>query len=113
MLHQTASFLKVSSVRYVGNLDASVSKIALACGSGGSFLDAARRKGCDCMLTGEATFHACLEAQATGIGLILVGHYASERFAMQWLADHLSSEMSELVVWASCDEEDPIERLSV
>lgn len=113
ILRQAASFLKLPAIRYVGDLNASVSKVALACGSGGSFLDAARRKGCDCMLTGEATFHDCLEAQSSQIGLILVGHFASERFAMQWLADRLSLEMSELSIWASCDERDPIEQLSV
>ncbi|QDV71177.1 Putative GTP cyclohydrolase 1 type 2 [Rosistilla carotiformis] len=113
IMRRAADFLKLPNVRYVGDPDAAVTKVALACGSGGSFLDAARRKGCDCMLTGESNFHGCLEAQSQGIGLILVGHYASERFAMEQLADHLIQEHDELTVWASRSESDPLRQFSL
>ena len=113
VMRQAAQFLKLSRLRYVGDPHTTVTKIALACGSGGSFLDAAKRKGCDVLLTGEANFHGCLEAQAVGIGLVLVGHYASERFAMEQLAEHLSSQHAELSVWASRDESDPLQQLSL
>jgi putative NIF3 family GTP cyclohydrolase 1 type 2 len=80
----------------------------VACGSGGSLLDAARANGCDCLITGEANFHACLEAEANGIGLILCGHYASERFAMERLAEVLASDFPDVDVWASRNECDPL-----
>lgn len=99
------------SPRIVGQQDQSVSKVALACGSGGSFLSAANRRGCDVMLTGEATFHTCLEAESLGIGLILLGHYWSERFAMERMADDLQQEIAELTVWASRSEHDPLTML--
>ena len=35
------------------------------------------------MLLGETHYHTYLEAEAHGIGLILPGHYASERFGME------------------------------
>jgi dinuclear metal center YbgI/SA1388 family protein len=100
------------SVRVVGEGLARISRVALACGSGGSFLSAAARKGCQGFVTGEATFHVCLEAQALGIGLVLVGHYQSERFAMEFLADKLQSEWPDLNVWASRTEQDPLRWLS-
>ena len=93
---------------YVGGVDREVAKIAFACGSGGSFLDKAVRVGCDAMVTGEATFHTCLDAKAKGVALILLGHYSSERFAVEQLADRLQREFKELKVWASADERDPI-----
>jgi len=86
-----------------------VSKVAIACGSGGSFLDKAVFVGCDAMISGEATFHTCLDAKAKGVALILLGHYSSERFAVEALAERLQKEFSELTVWASADECDPIE----
>ena len=113
LVADTASFLKIPHIRYVGNLESPVTKIALACGSGGSFLDPARRAGCDAMVTGESNFHGCLEAEATQVSLILVGHYASERFAMDWLANKIASEHEELTVWASEAESDPISLLSL
>ena len=60
------------------------------------------------MITGEANFHGCLEAEATGVGLVLVGHYASERFAMEGLAEWLGGQFPQLEVWASLDEADPL-----
>lgn len=98
--------------RIVGQPDALVSKVAIACGSGGSFLAAAKRRGCDVLLTGEATFHTCLEARSLGIGLGLLGHYSSERFAMEQLAKKLANEIDAIEVWASKIESDPIRLLS-
>lgn len=85
-----------------------IKKLGVACGSGGSFLSAAKRKGCQALVTGEATFHTCLEARTLGIALILVGHYWSERFAMEKLADRLSEDLTETQFWASRCERDPI-----
>jgi len=94
--------------RLTGNIDAETSKVAIACGSGGSFLAAARRRGCDALITGEANFHTCLEAESSRIGLVLLGHYWSERFAMERLAEQLQREFVEVSVWASRIERDPI-----
>lgn len=96
------------SVKLVGRRDKSVSRVAIGCGSGGSFLRAAAKAGCDALVTGEANFHGCLEAEALEIALVLVGHYASERFAMEWLAGHLQAEFPTCLVWASESEKDPI-----
>ncbi len=85
-----------------------ISKVAIACGSGGSFLDKAAHVGCDAMITGEATFHTCLDAKAKGVTLMLLGHYTSERFAVEQLAMNLKEEFSELNVWPSTDECDPV-----
>ena len=98
--------------RLVGNGAASVQRIAFACGSGGSFLSAARRRGCDALITGEATFHTCLEAEAFGIGLGLLGHFWSERFAMDQLAERIAEEFDSIEVWASESECDPVTPLS-
>ena len=105
---EVKQFLSTAQVRVVGNLDRAVQLVGVACGSGGSFLPSARAKGCDCLVTGEANFHACLEAESIGMGLILTGHYASERFAMERLADELASLFPRLEVWASVRERDPL-----
>ena len=78
--------MATTQVGLIGEDDRPVSRVAVACGSGGSFLAAARDNDCDCLVTGEANFHTCLEAEAGDIGLVLVGHFASERFAMEQLA---------------------------
>ncbi|MGB7327170.1 MAG: Nif3-like dinuclear metal center hexameric protein [Rubripirellula sp.] len=94
--------------RFVGTAEQSVQSVASACGSGGSFLAAAKRRGCDALVTGEATFHTCLEARSMGIGLVLLGHFHSERFAMERLSETLAAELPDVTVWASRDECDPM-----
>lgn len=89
-----------AEVRVVGGRR-EIRRVAIACGSGGSFLMAAAACECQAMITGEATFHTCLEAESIGIDLVLVGHFASERFAMVRLADVLRAEL--LASGIACD----------
>lgn len=112
LIRRAASAVGAASPRLVGDPDRKVSKVAVACGSGGSFLSAARRRGCDVLITGEATFHTCLEAEACGIGMGLLGHYWSERFAMESLAKLLEANFPQLSIWASNTEHDPLSTLS-
>jgi dinuclear metal center YbgI/SA1388 family protein len=93
----------------VGSESQPVSRVAIACGSGGSFLAAAARSGCECLVTGEATFHTCLEAEALGIGLILLGHFSSERFAMERLAAELGKNFPSVPCFTSLCDVDPLQ----
>jgi len=111
MAERVKSFLTVNSLQIVGNDAQPASRVAIACGSGGSFLETAIAKGCDCLITGETSFHTCLEAEARGVGLILSGHFASERFALLSLADYLSDQLPDIDVWASRTECDPLRTL--
>jgi len=101
--------LALSTVPWTGDPQQPISRVAIACGSGGEFLSAAIGKKCDVLLTGEARFHTSLEARAAGIGLVLAGHYATERPAMEYLAGVLSREFPGITVCASEVERDPIQ----
>jgi dinuclear metal center YbgI/SA1388 family protein len=101
--------LGVTVLPYVGDLSQTVSRVAVACGSGGEFLKEAIGRKCDVLLTGEARFHTALEARTAGIGLVLAGHYATERPALEVLASHLVSQFQDISAWASDVERDPIQ----
>lgn len=101
-------FLGVEGLHQVGHDDQPIMSIAVACGSAGQFLEPARRAGCDVLVTGETSFHTCLEAEAENVALLLPGHYASERFGVECLAAEISRSFSGLTVWASRREEDPL-----
>lgn len=102
-------FLNLKDVRITGEPDRPVKKIAVGCGSGGEFLTAAKRTGCDLFVTGEANFHSCLEAEASDVTLLLVGHYASERFAVEQLAGLIAAEFPQLNCWPSEQEHPPLQ----
>ena len=98
----------LSHLQIVGQPDRVISRCGSACGSGGSFVGAAADAGCDALLTGEATFHDCLEARARNIALVLVGHYASERFGVEQMATRIAQQFPTAKVWPSHHEDDPL-----
>jgi putative NIF3 family GTP cyclohydrolase 1 type 2 len=105
------AFLGTPHLQYVGNLDAPIRRVAVACGAAGEFLTAAQQAGCDLLILGETSFHTCLEAEATNVALLLPGHYASERFGVERLAAILRDQFPEVTVWASQRESDPLHLL--
>jgi dinuclear metal center YbgI/SA1388 family protein len=105
---RAAGFLRARGVQIVGEPARSVSRVAVGCGSAGELVEPARQVRCDCFVTGEARFHTCLEAEATGVSLVLTGHYASERFAVEALAELLAGEFPRVQCWASRRERDPL-----
>lgn len=108
IIEKLKEFLGVDHFQICGEDQMPITKVAIACGSGGSMLAYAIAKQCDCFITGETDLHTCLEAEARGVGLIMTGHFASERFALLMLAEYLSEHLSGIEVWASNTEKDPI-----
>ncbi len=100
--------LQAATVQVVGDPDQLVRRVALACGSAGEFLTDAIRAGADVFLTGELRFHDALAARAAGLAVILPGHYATERPAVERLAARLAEHWPEVTTWASRAETDPL-----
>jgi dinuclear metal center YbgI/SA1388 family protein len=105
---QLKALLSIDGVLLTGDPARSVDRVAIACGSAGDLLGAAIDAGCDLFITGEARLHTAYEAEARGIALLLVGHYASERPGVERLAAVLAQTFPTLAVWASRDERDPL-----
>jgi len=102
------SRLSVDRLQFVGEESRKIARVAIACGSAAEFIGDAVRLHCDLLLTGEARFHACLEARTRGIALVLPGHYATERPAMERLAAIVSARFPDVRVWPSRVERDPL-----
>lgn len=100
--------LGAAQVQRVGDGARPVSRVALVCGAGGEFLGDAVRARADVFLTGEMRFHDYLSAQAQGLALLLPGHYATERFGVEELAERLRGAQPGVEVWASQAERDPV-----
>jgi putative NIF3 family GTP cyclohydrolase 1 type 2 len=100
--------LGAASVQVVGDLNRTVKKVAVACGAAGEFLVDSIRARADVFLTGELRFHDALSARAAGIGVLVPGHYATERPAVEELAAKLAADFPGLSAWASTAERDPL-----
>ncbi|WP_420028412.1 Nif3-like dinuclear metal center hexameric protein [Haloglomus litoreum] len=64
--------------------------VAILTGSGTDWLDEAREKGVDALITGEGKQPAYHEAREAGITVFLAGHYATETFGVRALADRVA-----------------------
>jgi dinuclear metal center YbgI/SA1388 family protein len=99
--------LGAGPVQVVGDAERPVRRVAVVCGAGGELLADAARAGADVLVTGELRFHDFLTARARGLALVLPGHYATERFGVEELAQRLQREWPDARVWASRRESDP------
>ena len=71
-----------------------VERVAVSTGAGGYDLLLAAREGYDALLTGEPEEPNMHAAEELGIHLVAAGHYATERFGVQALAERLAGEFS-------------------
>lgn len=102
------SSLRAHQMQIVGDRNQPIRRVAVACGAAGEFLPDAIKAGADAFLTGEVRFHDCLAAEAAGIALVLPGHYASERPAVEDLTATLASDFPGMTIWPSRRETDPL-----
>ena len=108
LVEQVAQSLPTGGpIRFVGDPARPIERLAVVCGAGDDFLPDAARCGADALLTGEARFHRALEAEALGVALIVAGHHATERPAVEDLAALLGSAFPGLTCWPSQLEHDP------
>ena len=88
---QTARTLQLKNLRYVGKPGQSLQKVAVMTGSGGDFVAQALDAGADVLVTGDVKYHQALDAQADGMAIVDIGHYAGEILMLPWLASRLRS----------------------
>ena len=107
-LGTVAGITRASHIEYTGRLDATVRKVGVACGAAGEFLRDAAQHGCDTFVTGETRFHTAIASETMNINLIIVGHYCSERPAIEYLATKLKQQFPALEVFPSQNEHNPL-----
>lgn len=84
--------------RVWGDGSRTVRKIAVSGGSANSFLGTCLSSGVDCLICGEVGYHAALDASASGLTIIELGHDVSE----MPLCAVLASAVSQVGVSDSC-----------
>ena len=78
-------------LRYVGDPDSAISKVALCSGSGASLLREGVKAGADVLVTGDVKYHEALDAEDAGICLIDAGHFPTEII----MVDEVSRRLTE------------------
>jgi len=76
---KTKEVLGCKSVHLAGDPAAPVVRAGVMTGSGGGMAEALQRAGCQAYVTGEMKYHDAQDLAARGIGVILGGHWRTER----------------------------------
>ncbi len=96
-------------VQLIGDARVWCSVVALPAGVGGEMMTEALKAACRCASDREMRFHDYLTAQASqGLALLLPGHYATERFAVEELARRSARTLAGFTLWASQRESNPV-----
>ncbi len=76
--------------------DKPIKTVGMCSGAGGDMYHSAVSLGADVFLTGEAKHHEYLEADATGIPMVVAGHFFTEDIAMPVLTKKLAKKFPEV-----------------
>lgn len=85
--------LGISCIKYAGNDDMIIHKLAVINGSGEDYFDLARSLGADCILTGDTTYHYVCDSIEQGMAVIDAGHFETEWPSMQKVASILKNRI--------------------
>jgi len=78
-----------TSVRFSGMPDMMVRRVAICTGSGGSLMDDFLQSGADVFITGDLRYHDARSAEWANVGMIDIGHFASEHLMVNALTERL------------------------
>ncbi|MDX1531002.1 MAG: Nif3-like dinuclear metal center hexameric protein, partial [Rhodothermales bacterium] len=95
LLERVADRLDAASLRYCGDPEAEVRRVAVCGGAGASLLGKARAAGADAFVTADVTYHTFFQPLgldgAPQMALIDAGHYetewVTERLLVDWIAE--------------------------
>ena len=71
---------KVTNARFIGDLNNTVSKVAITGGSGSSTINSASFRGVDLLITGDISYHQAHDALAINLNVLDVGHNIEKFF---------------------------------
>jgi len=92
---RTSFNVKENEIIKTGKPGKPINTIAVSPGAGGSSIKPALSAGVDLLVTGELDYHERLEAEETGLAVLELGHYNSEKIFVPWLSQLLEEEFSE------------------
>lgn len=72
-------------IRFIGEGEKEVSRVALCTGSGADFISLAKARGADVLITGDIKYSAARKAMEEGMSVIELGHYESEYIVVDLL----------------------------
>ncbi len=86
--------LNLEHVKYAGNADLMVNKIAVCTGSGSGLMSQFLESDAEVFISGDLRYHDARDAEANQRGLIDIGHFASEHLIVAVLQEKLENMLA-------------------
>lgn len=102
-LVKVKSVLRTPNLRYSGDEDQIIKRVAIGSGSCSELISEAKRKGADTIITGDLKYHICLEHTSNEFCIIDAGHFATEIIVTDMFSDILKDIGIEVI---KADQED-------
>lgn len=97
LLEEVKEKLNISHLKYIGDLEKKVKRIAFCGGAGADFINKNLKElNIDVLVTSDIKHHNALNAYNLGIGIIDAGHYHTEKILLPELKNSLSKIFPEL-----------------
>lgn len=89
----------IDNLRYVGEDDRIVKKVAICPGAGKSMIKESLNAGVEVLITGDIDHHSAVDAYDQGLLIIDAGHFDTEHFVVNYIKKYLSDNSDlEIVV---------------
>jgi len=85
--------LDARAIHVAGDPETVVETVGVCTGSGGGLAGAVAEAGCQAFVTGELKYHEVQDLAARGVGVILGGHYRTERVALEAWVPRLAAAL--------------------
>ena len=103
MLNRCIETLGANSLRYTGDLNKSIKKVAVNCGGGADELDICISLGVDLFITGDVKYNPFRDAYESGMAVIDAGHYETEHIVTELFNKFISEKFNEIDLITSAE----------
>lgn len=88
--------LGIDSLRYVGNTDKRIEKVAVVTGAGAEFFENLIGSDIDALVTGDMKYHQAMDAASSGVVVLDCGHYGTEHIFADSIKEFLEANVKEV-----------------
>lgn len=110
LLNDISDIFEAKGVRYSGNVNSTVKKVALCGGSGSFLINDALGKGADIFITADIKYHSFFDGNDRMI-IADIGHYESEKYSLEILYELITKKFPKFAVRFSKNNTNPINYL--
>ena len=111
-LQRVSKRLNAQALKYTGDLNQSVKRVAVCGGSGSDFISLAQKAGADAYVTADFTYHRFFETMpldgSTSMALIDAGHYETEQMTEDLLVERLKKAFPSLFFEKTAHKSSPV-----